>query len=205
EIFGNPMVRILIGVFVGANFVASIFLTWMPKFLFDKFNMSLALAGLSGTIYQQIASMLGVLAGGIMADRLARKHAGGRMMTQCFGLLGGAAFIFLTGWTLSIPLLIGALIGIGFFKGIYDANIWASLYDVVKPERRATALGMMNSIGWLGAAIAPTAIAYAANFYGMSASLSASSIIYIISGAVLLYGIKRYMSLGEIKLQKEIT
>jgi MFS family permease len=202
EIFRNPMVRILIAVFVGANFVASVFLTWMPKFLFDKFKMSLALAGLSGTAYQQIASMIGVVLGGVMADRLARRHAGGRMMTQCVGLFGGAAFIFLAGWTLSIPLLIGALIGFGLFKGIYDANIWASLYDVVKPERRATALGLMNSIGWLGAAFAPTAIAYAANFYGMSASLSATSVIYILSGLLLIYGIKSYMSLGESKMQE---
>jgi MFS family permease len=194
EIFRTPMVRILIAVFVGANFVASVFLTWMPKFLYDKFKMSLALAGLSGTAYQQIASMIGVVVGGVLADRLARRHAGGRMMAQCLGLFGGAAFIFLTGWTLSIPVLIGAMIGFGFFKGIYDANIWASLYDVVKPERRATALGLMNSIGWLGAAIAPTAIAYAAGSYGMSASLSANSIIYLLFGLLMLYGIKAYMN-----------
>jgi MFS family permease len=193
QIFRTPMVRILIAVFVGANFVASVFLTWMPKFLFDKFKMSLAMAGLSGTAYQQIASMIGVLVGGVLADRLARRHAGGRMMAQCLGLLGGAAFIFLTGWTLSVPMLVGAMIGFGFFKGIYDANIWASLYDVVKPERRATALGLMNSIGWLGAAVAPTAIAYAAGSYGMSASLSANSIIYLLFGVLMLYGIKAYM------------
>jgi MFS family permease len=135
--------------------------------------------------------------GGVMADRLARRHAGGRMMAQCVGLFGGAAFFFIAGWTLSIPLLIGALIGFGLFKGFYDANIWASLYDVVKPERRATALGLMNSIGWLGAALAPTAIAYASNSYGMSASLSATSIIYVLSGLLLIFGIKAYLSRGK--------
>src|SRR5262249_3785272 len=38
ELLGNPMALILIAVFVGANFVAVIFLTWMPSFLFRKFN-----------------------------------------------------------------------------------------------------------------------------------------------------------------------
>jgi hypothetical protein len=33
---------------------------------------------------------------------------------------------------------------------MYDANIRASLHDVVKPERRATVVGVMNAIGWLG-------------------------------------------------------
>jgi len=42
------------------------------------------------------------------------------------------------------------MIGFGYFKGMYDANIWASLHDVAPPERRATAVGVMNTIGWLG-------------------------------------------------------
>lgn len=193
EIFSNPMVRILMLVFVGANFVASIFLTWMPTFMLRKFNLSLSMAGLSGTVYQQMASMLGVLAGGILADRLVRKYLGGRMMTQALGLLCGATFIFLTGWTLSMPVLIGSMIGFGFFKGIYDANIWASLYDVVKPERRATALGLMNSIGWLGGALAPTVIAAASKRYGMSACISMNSVIYLLVGLLLIYGIRAYM------------
>jgi hypothetical protein len=42
------------------------------------------------------------------------------------------------------------MIGFGYFKGMYDANIWDSLHDVAPPERRATAVGVMNAIGWLG-------------------------------------------------------
>ena len=191
ELLGNPMVLILTAVFVGANFVAMIFLTWMPSFLFQKFNMSLAMAGLSGTAYLQIASVLGVISGGILADRLARRHRGGRMMTQAAGLLLGVPFIFITGWTLSVPVLIGALVGFGYFKGFYDANIWASLHDVVQPEHRASAVGFMNSIGWLGGGIAPVVIAAASGRYGMSACLSANSTLYLAFGLLLIYGISK--------------
>jgi len=191
ELLGNPMVLILTAVFVGANFVAMIFLTWMPSFLFQKFNMSLAMAGLSGTAYLQIASVLGVISGGVLADRLARRHRGGRMMAQAAGLLLGVPFIFITGWTRSVPVLIGGLIGFGYFKGIYDANIWASLHDVVRPEHRASAVGLMNSIGWLGGGIAPVAIAAASGRYGMSACLSATSTLYLAFGFLLLYGISK--------------
>jgi MFS family permease len=193
EIFAHPMARILILVFVGANFVASIFLTWMATFLQEKFNMTGAVAGVSSTAYSQVASMVGVIVGGILADRLIRKYLGGRMMTQAMGLLGGVVFIFLTGWTISLPVLIGAMIGFGFFKGIYDANIWASLYDVVKPERRATAVGVMNSIGWLGAAVAPTTLALISRSYGMSIGISLNSIIYLLTGLLMIYGIRAYM------------
>ena len=132
------MVLILIAVFVGANFVASIVLTWMPSFLYRKFGMSLGAAGFSSTFYLQIASVLGVISGGVLADRLARRRPGGRMMTQAIGLLAGVPFIFITGWTLSVPMLVLALAGFGYFKGLYDANIWASLHDVVPARLRAT-------------------------------------------------------------------
>ncbi|MBA3439098.1 MAG: MFS transporter [Pyrinomonadaceae bacterium] len=211
ELFGNPVVRILMAVFVGANFVAMIFLTWMPSFLYRKFNMSLTMAGLSGTAYLQIASVLGVITGGILADRWARRYGGGRMMAQTVGLLLGVPFIFLAGWTLSVPILILALIGFGYFKGFYDANIWASLHDVVRPERRATAVGFMNSIGWLGGGVAPVAIAAASERYGMSACISANSLIYLLCGLLMVYGIRAYMrpdhqpvtSVGANKVQLE--
>jgi MFS family permease len=193
ELFANPMVRILTVVFVGANFVAMIFLTWMPSFLYRKFNLSLAMAGISATAYLQIASVLGVLSGGVLADRLARTNRGGRMLTQAIGLTLGVPFIFLAGWTLSVPVVILALTGFGYFKGLYDANIWASLHDVVPPERRASAVGFMNSVGWIGGGVAPVAIAAASERFGMGACISANSVIYLLVAALLFYGIRRHM------------
>ena len=187
------MARVLMTVFIGANFVAMIFLTWLPSFLFRKFNMSLSMAGLNSTAWLQIASVLGVLSGGVLADRLARRHRGGRMITQGLGLLAGVPFLFLTGWTLSVPVLVIAMSAFGFFKGLYDSNIWASLYDVVPPERRATACGLMNSIGWLGGGTAPVAIAWASATYGMSACLSATSMVYLAFGLLLFWGVRRYL------------
>lgn len=206
ELFGNPMVRILMAVFVGANFVAMIFLTWMPSFLYRKFEMSLSMSGFSATAYLQVASILGIISGGYLADRLVRTHRGGRMMTQAIGLLAGVPFIFLTGWSLSVPVLILAMVGFGYFKGMYDANIWASLHDVVRPQRRATAVGLMNAVGWLGGGVAPVAIAVASERFSMSSCISSTSVVYLLTGLLLLYGIRTYMRTqkgGLVKLVPE--
>jgi MFS family permease len=187
DIFCIRLVRLLIVVFIGANFVAVIFMVWMPSFLFRKFNMSLSMAGLNATFFLQIASVFGVITGGWLADVLAVRRKGGRMMIQGIGLIAGAPFIFLTGWTLSIPTLIVGMIGFGYFKGIYDANIFASLYDVVPIERRSVAAGILNSLGWLGGGMAPIAIATASYRIGMSACISATCVIYLAVGALLLW------------------
>jgi MFS family permease len=195
EIFASRAVLLLIMVFMCANFVAVVFLAWMPAFLYQKFHMSLSMAGFSATAYLQIASVLGVLWGGFLADAMVRRggrwQSGGRVFTQALGLLCGVPFLFITGWTTSVSWLILAMIGFGFFKGMYDANIFASLHDAVRVERRGVAVGVMNSLAWLGGGVAPIAIAVAAGHYGMSASISATAGIYLLIGLLMLWGAMR--------------
>jgi MFS family permease len=177
--------------FVGTNFVAVVFLTWMPSFLYGKFHMSLSIAGLNGTMYLQLSSVVGVLCGGLLADHLARKFAGGRMLTQALGLFLGIPFLFFTGWAASVPSVVLGMVGFGYCKGLYDANIFASLYDVVALKRRGIAAGLLNSMGWLGGGFAPIAIALAANKYGMGPSISGTAFVYCISGLLMLLAAQR--------------
>jgi hypothetical protein len=74
---------------------------------------------------------------------------------------------------------------------MYESNIWASLYDVVRPECRATAVGLMNSLGWLGGGVAPLAIAAASQRFGMSLCLSATACVYALAGCVLLWNARQ--------------
>jgi MFS family permease len=153
EMLRTPTALALVTAFFGANFVGMIFLMWMPKFLGDKFGLSLAMAGLGATFFIQIASMIGSVLGGVLADRWSKRLPGGRIAVQATGMILGAPFILLCGQTQEMTILVGAMTLFGLFKGMYDANIWASLYDVVPASRR----GMTMS-----AAIASTAVVYLA-------------------------------------------
>lgn len=188
EVLRNRVVWVLVAAFIGANFVAMVFLTWLPSFLKREFKLNLAESGLNATIWLQTASVVGVLTGGWLADRWSDRR-GGRLLIMAAGLFGGAPLIALIGWTLSLQVLVLAMTGFGFFKGLYDASLWASLFDVIRPERRATAQGLMNSIGWLGAGTAPIIIAKTSEHYGMGASLAATSMVYVVSGTLLLLAV----------------
>lgn len=188
EVVRNRAVWLLVAVFIGANFVAAVILVWFPTFLGRKFDLDLTSSGLNATIWLQTASIPGVFVGGWLADRWSRVR-GGRMIVQATGLLVGAPLIFVIGWATSFPTVLLAMCGLGFFKGLYDASLWAGLFDVVRPERRATAQGLMNSIGWLGAGTAPVIIGAASDYYGISACVSATSLVYVFSGTLLLVGI----------------
>src|SRR5260370_589980 len=159
-IFRTPTALVLMLVFVGANFVAVTFLTWMPTFLGEKFGLKLTLAGLAGTVFIQLASAIGSPVGGALADVLSRKFPSGRIAVQAAGLAIGSVFVFFTGMTRDVGALMLVMTIFGFCKGLYDANIFASLYDVVHPRARATAAGVMNAVGWTGGALAPTIIGW---------------------------------------------
>ncbi len=74
-IWTTPTVLILMVAFMLDNFVGMVLLTWMPKFLYDKFHLSLAVAGLTATIFIQLASMVGSPVGGWLADTLRQRFA----------------------------------------------------------------------------------------------------------------------------------
>jgi MFS family permease len=186
----TPTLLCLMGAFMCANFVAVVLLSWMPKFLYDKFGMGLAMAGLTATIFVQLASMAGAPIGGWLADTFRRRTPRGRMAVQMIGVLGGAPFVVLCGLTSSVGMLILALTMWGFFKGLYDANIFASVFDVVRPEARGTAAGFMNAVGWLaGGGSAPVVIGIIAQRQSLGLAIALASIVYVAAGLLLLTGI----------------
>ena len=97
EVLRNRLAAALVAIFVGANFVAVIFLTWMPTFLYRKFGMTLTMAGFNATAYLQMASVVGVIAGGVLADRASRRTRAGRIQVQAVGLMLGVPFLFCRG------------------------------------------------------------------------------------------------------------
>src|SRR5206468_1373736 len=93
--FRTPTLLCLLGAFMCANFVAVVLLSWMPRFLFDRFHMGLAMSGLTATVFVQLASMVGAPVGGWLADLWRRRSPRGRMAVQAVGVLGGAPFVVL--------------------------------------------------------------------------------------------------------------
>jgi MFS family permease len=191
-ILNQPAAALLMGAFFCANFVAVVLLTWMPKFLFDRFHLSLAMSGLTATIYVQLASMAGSVCGGWLADRWRAERRGGRMLVQAVGVFGGAPCVVLCGMTRSLGWLIAALTVWGLFKGLYDANIFAAVFDVIRPEARGSAAGLMNTVGWLGGGgTAPIVIAWLASLYGLGGAIAMAAAVYVVAGGLLLMAVRR--------------
>ncbi len=102
-------------------------------------------------------------------------------------MLCGAPFVALCFATRSMPLLLAALGAWGFFKGLYDANIFASLYDAIPVRARGVAAGWMNTVGWLGGGgLAPLLVGLVAMHHGLGPAMALAAGVYLLAGALLL-------------------
>ena len=114
-------------------------------------------------------------------------------MVQALGLLVGATFVGIVGLTSSVDTLLAAMTLFGLCKGLYDANIFASLFDVIEPRARATAAGIMNTVGWGGGALGPLVVGlvtkygrHAKAIDNMSEAIAFGAVIYGIGAGLLL-------------------
>jgi MFS family permease len=198
-VFKKPTVLLLSLAFGGMAFVHIGFITWMPTFLHEKFNLSLSNAAFSSMFYHHLLAYVGVLAGGKISDKLAVRFFNVRIKIEFLGLLLGAPFIFLMGTSSELLVVYAALAGFGFFRGIYDSNLFAALFDVVEPKYRASATGFMLSIAFIIASLAPVILGWAKQSVGLSIGISLLSVIYVLSALIIWIAIKWFFKIDFVK------
>jgi len=185
QMVSKPTAWLLSIAFGGMVFVNVGYLTWMPTFLFEKYTISLAEAGFNALFYHHLAALLGVLAGGKLADWLALRWPQSRLLIQALGLLLGAPFIYAIGMSATPTAIYIALAGFGFFRGVYDSNIFASLYEVIEPRYRASASGLMLMFAFLTGALAPYLLGVLKPTLGLARGLSWLSVSYVFASACI--------------------
>lgn len=117
---------------------------WMPTYLKENFHLSQGTAGLSATGYLQAAALVGVIIGGLWADRWSRTHRRGRILVPFVGLCCAAPGILLAGSTNLLSLAIVGLIVYGLAAAFADANMMPILCLVADRRYRATGYGLLN-------------------------------------------------------------
>ncbi len=119
---------------------------WLPTYLADTFKLKEGPAGLSATGYIQLASFVGVLAGGVVADRWMKRTPRGRIYASSLGVLLCVPALLGLGWAWNIGAAIGFMILFGVGWGFFDCNNMPILCQIARPEHRATGYGFMNLV-----------------------------------------------------------
>jgi MFS family permease len=159
---------------------------WAPTYIYDTLGLDLAGSALYGSLTINMASLVAVPLGGLIADMLAKKTPIGRFYTLMIGL-GSAGVLLLPLLGAGTAVTVGlVLIATSFGKGLFDGCIYASMHDVVPPHARATAVGMMTMIGFFGAGLTPIFVAQVGERFGMAIAMTSLAGLYFIAVIVLL-------------------
>ena len=143
-LWSQPQFWILVAYFTLPAIAGWAIKNWLPTFLADNFKMKQGPAGLSATVYVQFASLIGVVLGGIIADRWMRRTNRGRIFTSATGVLLIVPALLGLGYAPDIGFAIGAMILFGLGWGFFDCNSMPILCQIARPEYRATGYGFMN-------------------------------------------------------------
>ena len=119
---------------------------WMPAILREKFNLGQGKAGVSAVLYVQIASLVGAVIGGTLADRWMRTTNRGRIFTSAIGMMMFLPALFSVGNASTLTMAIVGLIIFGLGWGFFDCNNMPILCQIARPEWRATGYGIMNLV-----------------------------------------------------------
>lgn len=185
SIFRAPGFWPIFLVFASVSFANWMVATWMPLYLYDRFQFNLQAAGYSATIFTQISGLLGMMGGGWMADHLARTRPRGRIATQGFGLFAAALFMIVTGSAVTAPLLLTALTLYSVGRGIYDCNVMPVLCDVVAENERSTAYSLLNFAGTFVGGLAAYGAGALRSLIGLDGALLAAGIGLFFSAFLL--------------------
>lgn len=184
-IFRVPTMYFLSAAYGGMVFVFVGYMTWMPTFLHEKFGLAVQDAALNAVLVHFLFAFIGVMTGGRFSDRLAMRRPAIRMEVSGLGLLLGAPFIWFLGVSPSLFGVYVALAGFGFFRGVFDSNLFAVPFDVIPTRYISSATGIMISCAFLIGSTSPIIMGHLKERIDLSFGLSSLSVMYFLGAALM--------------------
>jgi MFS family permease len=161
---------------------------WMPAILKTQFpEIGQGQAGVSATLYVNLASLAGAFLGGWLADRWMGWSARGRIYVSALGIscLIPALFGVGNAPTLAVAILFLVLFGLGW--GFFDSNNMPILCQLARPELRATGYGLMNMVSICCGGFADRAFGTLRDqqvpinmIFGVFAGITATSVVFML-------------------------
>lgn len=129
--------------FVAIVFVNNAYLFWAPKFMAMKFGSDVGAAGAQTMFWHHLFAFAAIMAGGVITDRLVGRMPRFRLGFQICALLLGAPCLAMVGFSSSVAAMVAMTAAYGIFRGFFEVNTHASVFDVVEPKYRSTVVGCM--------------------------------------------------------------
>ena len=182
---GNPSALLLAGGLGMMIYVDVGFKTWMPSHLSESFGVAKGSAALNAVLWHYIGAFIGVTLGGRISDRLAKHRPSVRMETNIAGLALAVPFIVWMAYAPSLLLCGVAMALFGVFRGVYDSNLMASLFDLIPQRCHASGAGLMLSCAFVFGSTSPVVLGLVKDAFSSTVALASLAAFYLAGAAII--------------------
>ena len=182
---GNPSALLLAAGLGMMIYVDVGFKTWMPSHLSESFGVAKGSAALNAVLWHYIGAFVGVTLGGRISDKLAKTRPSVRMETNIAGLALAVPFIV---WMAYAPSLLTCGIAMalfGVFRGVYDSNLMASLFDLIPQRYHASGAGLMLSCAFVFGSTSPVVLGLVKDAFSSTAALASLAAFYLAGAGII--------------------
>ena len=141
--FLNPSALLATTGFIAICCVNNTYITWAPKMFHERFAVNGAVAGAHAMFYHHLVAFAAILAGGWITDRCVVRHPRFRLGLQIAALVLGAPALYFIGRADGFTAAMVMTAAYGLFRGLFEVNTHASVFDVIPPAHRAVVVGFM--------------------------------------------------------------
>ena len=141
--FACPSALLATTGFIAICCVNNTYITWAPKMFHERFGLDGATAGAHAMFYHHLVAFGAILAGGWLTDRFVARFPRFRLGFQICALLLGAPALLLIGRCGTFAAAMAMTAAYGLFRGLFEVNTHASVFDVVPARHRASVVGFM--------------------------------------------------------------
>ena len=181
----NPS-AVLLAVGLGMMIYVDVgFKTWMPSHLETTFGVAKRSAALNAVLWHYLGAFVGVTLGGRISDRLAAKRPSVRMETNMLGLACAVPFIAWMAYAPSLTACCVAMALFGVFRGVYDSNLMASLFDLIPSRYHASGAGIMLCFGFVFGSTSPVVLGLLKEHFSSAAGIASLAAFYLAGAAVI--------------------
>jgi len=117
---------------------------WMPTYLQEHFHLGQGEAGLIATVYVNAASLLGLVVGGLWADRWSRTQRRACIFVTAIGLALAVPAIVVVSTTNLLPVAIAGLVIYGLMISFASGEMMPILCLILDRRYIATGFGVLN-------------------------------------------------------------
>ena len=213
--FGNPSALLLAAGLGMMIYVDVGFKTWMPSHIESSFAARLkeigesmqtmfggkvnvpgvkGLAALNAVLWHYLGAFVGVTMGGRISDSLVKSRPSVRMETNIVGLAVAVPFIV---WMAYAPSLLTCCIAMalfGVFRGVYDSNLMASLFDIIPQRYHASGAGIMLGFAFVFGSTSPVILGVMKDSFSSTVGIASLAAFYLVGAGLVAFA--RFWTFG---------